>query len=105
VAQLWSLGGIMRYKYPAAVVGCLAHAIALTGYFFWYIRHTSSGSDDTIWYLIAFLAMWFLWYFGLGFSNMKARRRMILIPMAVGLIILSPMIFMLLEVLGMPVQP
>ena len=86
----------MRYKYTTAVCGCLAHAIAVTVSLLGYSRSSANVPSASlsmpvfICVVLVLAIVWPLWCMVIWHSATKARTLATVVPMLVGLLILSP---------------
>lgn len=91
----------MRNRYLLAVLGCLAHAAVLTIDSYLWARSASKGESGGSWFFITFL-YWPLWGV-LLWKLARPKKKLVVIPMTLGVIILAPVWLGFLAVLGAPV--
>ena len=90
----------VRHAYSAAVFGCMAHAAALAVGFFAWMR---ANPRDYPSFAPVLLLAWLAWGAVLWIFLGKRTKRALIIPMACGLMLLSPVWLTLLALLCAPV--
>jgi hypothetical protein len=105
INQMPLLGLIMRHKYAAAVVGCIAHAAGVTWSSYLYGRSGPSGGSplDFPRVIFALALIWPLWALAIWCCATKARVRATVIPMIIGLLLISPTYLGFLTLFAAPV--
>ena len=85
----------MSYKYPTAVVGCLAHAAALTGILYILLRPGPNGTGNISHFFFAFVCAWPLWAIALWICAPGHKFLGTSLPLLIGAYLLWPVLVLI----------